>query len=158
MIFIFFHYCPDIIKNSEHKPQPPGVPIFKAVCPGGGSTLSALPASSWHSGLCHSQADQNHHLAITGCSSLTALLGTGQPRPARRLRSSQGPPRSLGMSPSGRHFHQLKSATRPSCLICYNHYESYMDCQGIGELPQGLPALLPHQPSPLAVRPRVLRG
>lgn len=161
MIFLFFfHYCPDTKKNFEHKPQAPGTPIFKAVCPGGCSTPSTLPASCWskHSGLCHSQADKNHRQTTLGCSSLTALLGTGQPRPAGRLRSSQGLPRRLGMPPLGRDFHQLQSETRTSCLTCYNHYESYTDCQGTGELLQGPPALLPGQSFPSAVRSRVLSG
>lgn len=50
------------------------------------------------------------------------------------------------MPPLGKDFHQPQNEMQTSCLICYNHYESYTDGQEAGERLRGPPALIPDQP------------
>lgn len=147
---VIFHYFPDI-KNTDQKTNAgPWQPRFRGSRP---SRDSSIPRRA-----CLQLGQAPRALTLTGgrnlrptigCWSLTALLGSGPPRPARRRRSSRHPPGRLGTPPLGKDFHQRQAETQTSCLICYDHYESCTDCEGTGEPLQDPQALPPGQLSPL---------
>lgn len=102
------------------------------------------------------QADRNHFPTIMVCSSLTMLLGTGQPRPARQLSFPQGG--WVGTPPWEKAFISCSLGHGPhasSATIIMNH----SNCQGSRRASLGpvhLSTLA--STSPHAVRPRECLG